>query len=361
VPEPEVVTYDEVPQVIEGFNVTTREVSPLLQLTCLNYPFLHPSGIQIHGSCDGMILLSLEEELCVWNPWTGWWGHLAPIHLQNVIIAFYAQSQSPQESAKQYVILCRASDQDRHVSYWIISLGKYGCNAAREIGRPMIIGSPLQLDKILQRLPSAYSGPPTIINGLLVWLLPPQFQVNYLVTFNIMVEVFGVIDIPDTNGLLPYQLLVVENRIAIAFLSQAMDSIDVWVLKDGWVPVHTVDLPITEIQAMRGIKRFGEPIIYVVLETLDMLIWTPEFFMVVDPSGSVLEYHQHHQDWILLPPHILKVRFEEQFFDPEDAVPFFWFPEVPASGFTQSSTAERSNQLTVHQGGKLSSYLSRRV
>jgi hypothetical protein len=103
--EPEVFIYDEVPHVIEGFNVTTREVSPLLQLTCFPYPSDDPMGIQIQGSCDGMILLSLEEELCVWNPWTGWWGHLAPIHLENVIVAFYAQSQSPQESAKEYVIL----------------------------------------------------------------------------------------------------------------------------------------------------------------------------------------------------------------------------------------------------------------
>ncbi|CAO1944050.1 unnamed protein product [Urochloa humidicola] len=300
---------DHGPAELLAFNSTKCEVKSLLEFTSNPLPLHDPVGVQIQGTCEGTVLLSCGKEFCICNPWTGMWGRLPPIHHDNVIVAFYTCSASTQRNRKDFFLLYRTGGHLIDSSYFILELGS---NSFREIGRPINLTSLPQLKRDIQHLPPIYEGPPTIIEGTILWL-PPCFQDRYVVTFDTESEVFGTISLPEISECYAHQVLEAEGRLAVSFMDQRMTYVHIFALdidRMWWVSVLKIPLPVQEIKANRGYQRFGEPLLFVVSPNLDLIVWSPGCLLRANSDGVVQEYHQHPEDWIFEAPHYLSISFE---------------------------------------------------
>lgn len=288
-----------------GIDLAAREARPLLEFT-VSFEGADPSGICIHGSTDGVLLLSHAEYLCLCNPLTCRWARLPPIHVTDDILGFY--NCNTVSSSKQLNILHRTQCQG---SYFISTVGTQEV-ISRSIGWPVMPGSVPELESVLQQLSGAHEGPPTLLNGKLHWLLPGyhcQTSRNFLVAFDVVKEEFQFVHTPEVERLFAYQVFEVGGCLAMAVGNETGSSFNIWLLlceddgKEGWSCTYTIQLPIADINSNCALEEVGEPIIYFVSEEMESLVWCPGTLLQVSAAGATVRKYSHKPEWRMTVPH----------------------------------------------------------
>ncbi|CAL4930586.1 unnamed protein product [Urochloa decumbens] len=197
------------------------------------------SCLTIHGSCDGLLLLSYESSLYVCNPATHQCTRIGTPSYSSYFVAFYRHDSTGEYRA----LLCRGYGSDRN--FYILVAGSGG----RTIGRLPI---PSEEDgyNFRSAIPSGVVA--VLLRGNLHW--PPEPWYNHrILVLNTATEVFRWMDPPPvTREHMP--VIEMEGKLAILSCGEDVTVVELWLLEDYekqvWVCKYQVELSALDISTM---------------------------------------------------------------------------------------------------------------
>uniref|UniRef100_A0ACD5XAU2 Uncharacterized protein n=1 Tax=Avena sativa TaxID=4498 RepID=A0ACD5XAU2_AVESA len=217
----------------------------------VRFPNHHHEVFRIHGSHDGILLLSSGDRLYACNPCTRRWEHLPPLHVHNHIIGFYAVGMDDENGNLFRCQVLYHNRREPNCEYWIFELGE-------EAPLPWSIGrsnldEDVHLDLVLANgIAPSYTIPPVCVHAIFLFWLPQAAWANSdILMFDTAALSFFLIppptiqvdgeDIPVGVG---GQLLEIAEHLAMAVFSP--ERVVVWVrsnINNLWsrryiIPLH---------------------------------------------------------------------------------------------------------------------------
>ncbi|XP_062178881.1 F-box protein At5g49610-like [Phragmites australis] len=251
---------DAVDFCVEALDLRTDDFRSVVRFTDTNE---RCGRFGIHGSCDGLLLLSFDDRLYVCNPATHQWTRLPTPLNSSRFAGFYRHDHTGEYRALFYRGSWPGSDY-----YILVADSRKG----RGIGLPS--------EKDVYKFKEAPSGPPALHRGSLHWP-PQQWENHYILVFNTVTEVF--------RGLLPppvirkhMSLLEMENNLTIFSCGEDVTMVELWLLQDyenqKWICKHRIELPAMKVSTY----RFKEP--------WHVFFMSEEGIVLVNPQQKLLHY-----------------------------------------------------------------------
>ncbi|XP_062229302.1 F-box protein At5g49610-like [Phragmites australis] len=224
----------------------------------------------IHGSCDGLLLLSFDDRLYVCNPATHQWTRLPTPLYSSLFAGFYRHDPTGEYRALFYRGSWPGTDY-----YILVADSRKG----RGIGLPS--------EKDVYKFKEQPGGPPALLRGSLHW--PPQKQDGHLIlVFNTVTEVFGVMFPPPVIRE-HMSLLEMENKLTMLSCGDDVTMVELWLLQDyennKWVCKHQIELPAMKVSTF----HFDEP--------WRVFFMSEEGVVLVTPQQKLLHYDMNGDLW----------------------------------------------------------------
>jgi F-box interacting protein len=247
-----------------------------------------PSAFDVHGSCDGVLLVSHGWALFAYNPATRRWARLPGRDNRSTIVGFYAHR--PTGEFRVLVV----SREPCRAEHWILAIGR-GMTQRRIATHEFLSDQ--------NRLRPACESPPALVSGCLHWL-PQSLQSNRdLLVFDTLSETFRWMHPPpalevDGDG---QALLELDGMLTMTVVARG-DLAQLWVMRDyeqqAWFCKLQVSLPVDHI------GRFGG--VAIVSQKGDVVIQCERCLLQCDSMGRVQKHHQleHHRSVAV--PHMFK-------------------------------------------------------
>ncbi|CAN6207224.1 unnamed protein product [Urochloa humidicola] len=251
---------------VEAFDLAAGELRPALRFA----DSADSGGRQcrIHGSCDGLLLLSSGDRFFVCNPATHQWARLPSPLRSSWLAGFYRHGPTGEYRAlffrgvwtgwpgTDYYILVPDSRKGKGI----------GLPSAKKAGY-RFRGSPL--------------GPPALVRGRLHWM-PRQKQGCAIMVFDTATEVVTVMNPPLIRDHM--WLLEVGGELAMSCCcgKRVVATVELWLLQDYandiWVCKHRVRLPAVEVST------------FAFNESWRVFFMAEEGVVVVTPEQKLLHY-----------------------------------------------------------------------
>ncbi|KAM0912428.1 hypothetical protein ACQ4PT_012825 [Festuca glaucescens] len=251
-----------------------------------------PSAFDVHGSCDGVLLVSHGWTLFAYNPAARRWARLPDNG--STIVGFYAH----RPTGTFRVLLSHGCCREEH---WVLTI-------CRGMTQRRIPGT----DEFLSdhnRLRPACESPPALVSGCLHWL-PQSFQSNRdLLTFDTVSETFRWMRPPpavEADGH-AQALLELDGMLAMT-VTRGGDLAQLWVMGDyeeqAWFCKLQVSLPVDHIGRFGGAVHLGG--VAIVSQEGDVLIQCEHGLLQCDSVGRVQKHHQLEHHRAVAVPHMFK-------------------------------------------------------
>ncbi|KAG0515180.1 hypothetical protein BDA96_10G256700 [Sorghum bicolor] len=232
-------------------------------------------GFHIHGSCDGLLLLSFEDRFYVCNPATHQWTRLSTPLRASWFAGFYRHDPTGEYRAMFY----RGRWPSEHEDYYIM---------VPDSRRGRGIGLPAERDGYKFR--GQPYGPPVLRRGHLHWM-PRQTEAGYgILAFNTTTEALTVMCPPVVREHM--SLAEVGGELAMVSCGNNNDTmVELWLLKDYekeiWVCKHRIRLPAA---VKMSTFTFDESWRMFFMSEEGVVVVTPEQKLVhYDMNGTLLE------------------------------------------------------------------------
>ncbi|XP_020146560.1 F-box protein At3g07870-like [Aegilops tauschii subsp. strangulata] len=176
----------------------------------------HPSAFDVHGSCDGVLLISHGWSIYAYNPATRCWADLP--ENDSTVIGFYVH----RPSGNFHILL---SNRLRRAEHWVFTMGHKVVQ--RRIPSPEFLSDQ-------NRIRPACESPPALVSGNLHWL-PQSFQSDrQLLAFDTVSETFRWMSPPnvDADG---RALLELEGMLTMTVM-RGERTVQLWVMPDYQQP-----------------------------------------------------------------------------------------------------------------------------
>ncbi|XP_020188338.1 F-box protein At1g30790 [Aegilops tauschii subsp. strangulata] len=196
----------------------------------------------VHGSCNGLLLLSFHRSFFVCNPATRQGARL-PLLLQDGrdVVGFYQHADSG-----EYRVLYHEAErlglQSRH-SYYVLTVGSPQARSIELRTSSAEVGAGL-----MRGLERSRTSPPVLLHGSLHWS-PQQSQGGDILVFDQAAESFRRISRPAEASLTKddhTQLFEMEGKLAMFCSPQFAKNLAVWFMDDykemRWVWKYWVKL-----------------------------------------------------------------------------------------------------------------------
>ncbi|PAN23238.1 hypothetical protein GQ55_4G078900 [Panicum hallii var. hallii] len=249
---------DPVGRCVEAFDLRADEFRPAVR-------FAGSGRFHIHGSCDGLLLLSFEDRFFVCNPATRQWTRLPAPLRSSWFVGFYRH-----EPTGEYRALFFRGDWANWpgTDYYILVPDS---RKGRGIGLPS--------EKTGYRFSGEPLGPPVLLRGSLHWM-PRQVRSHAIMVFDTATEVITFMDPPVVREHM--SLLEVDGELAMFSCGNRVTMVELWLLKDYangiWVCGHRVRLPAVEVST------------FVFDESWRMFFMSEEGVVIVTPEQKLLHY-----------------------------------------------------------------------
>ncbi|KQK22058.1 hypothetical protein BRADI_1g64841v3 [Brachypodium distachyon] len=261
----------------------------------------------VHGSVDGLLLVSFLDSWYVCNPSLRQWAPMPALDPHEVV-GFYSHAASG-----EYRVLYQKGADDPSVDtcYYIITVGSQ--QAARSIGCPVSPATMLEawFDRRQVGLEGAFREPPALVGGNLYW---PQR--DRIMVFDTAAEVFSWIDSPDTNSVM--KLMEMESNSRLGAL-----KVGLWILEDheGEIWAHACRIELSLAQITMGSAGSDRCTPFVVSPEGDVLIECPSTPLNLGDDelevwpACLLHYSKKDEErgkfnfehnWTTSPTHLLK-------------------------------------------------------
>ncbi|KAK8455793.1 hypothetical protein SEVIR_4G219900v4 [Setaria viridis] len=252
---------DPMDRCIEAFDLRADEFRPTVRFDDTGGRF------HIHGSCDGLLLLSFEDRFYVCNPATQQWTRL-PAPLRSSLFAGFYRHEPTGEYRALFYRGNWTSWRPWSTDYYILVPDS---RKGRGIGLPS--------EKVGYEFRGAPLGPPVLAHGSLHWM-PRQKQGCAIMVFDTVTEVITFVDPPVIREHM--SLLEVDGELAMFSCGGRVTMVELWVLRDYandvWVCEHRVRLPEVEVST------------FVFDESWRVFFMSEEGVVVVTPEQKLLHY-----------------------------------------------------------------------
>ncbi|CAN6216259.1 unnamed protein product [Urochloa humidicola] len=219
---------DRIPDSVDAFDLAAGEFR------------IHGSYRQfrIHGSCDGLLLLSSDDRFFVCNPATHQWTRLPPPLRSSWLAGFYRHG--PTGEYRALFFRGNWAGWPRNNYYILVPDSRKG----KGIGLPA--------EKTGYRFRSSPLGPPALAHGRLHWM-PPQKQGHAIMVFDTATEIVTVMEPPLIRDHMWLHEVGGELAMSCCCGNRVVDIVELWVLQDYangiWVRKHRVRLPAVEVSS----------------------------------------------------------------------------------------------------------------
>ncbi|KAL6603354.1 hypothetical protein ACP70R_043715 [Stipagrostis hirtigluma subsp. patula] len=251
-------------------------------------------AFDVHGSCDGVLLVSYNSSLYLCNPARRRWAK-APVSGLHGIVGFYAHRPSG-----EFRLLRHGRNTGFFANgYWVMTL------SSPQTSR-MITGIPEQLLAVGIR--PASESPPALVSGSLHWLpRDPESAGTELLVFDTVRETFRRMRPPpavDADGQ-AQTLLELNGKLTMTVTRGGLTTAQLWVLQeyareDSWVCTLQVPLPAVNIVGDRPAA------VAVMSQEGDVLVQCPQCLLQCDAMGTVRKHHQLEHHRTVAVPHMFK-------------------------------------------------------
>ncbi|AQL04855.1 putative F-box protein [Zea mays] len=229
------------------------------------------SSFDIHGSCDGLLLLSFDARFYVCNPATHQWTRLPAPLRASWLAGFYRHEPTGEYRAlfyrgqwpgTDYYIMVADSRKGRGIG---LPSEKYGYKFRRQ---------PYSL--------------PVLLRGHLHWMAAIEGYDYEMLAFNTTTEKFTVMCPPVVRWHM--SLAEVGNELALLSCGHQVPMLELWILKDyenkSWVCTHWIRLPELKMSTF----AFDDFSRMIFVSEKGVLIATPEQKLLrYDLNGTLLE------------------------------------------------------------------------
>ncbi|TVU47359.1 hypothetical protein EJB05_06957 [Eragrostis curvula] len=274
--------------------------------------------LAVHGSCDGLLLLSYLDAHFVCNPATRHWARLPPLPpLECHIVGFYAHAAS-----KEYRVLYHRSDDD-NMEYYVLAVGSQ--QPARRIRLRV---SSESVGEALGGLVRSVISPPVFLHGSLHW--PPRpFGKDNILVFDTAAEVFRWMRPPAISECSKCFLFgTKEGKLALSTWDQNGWMAKLWIMQDyrneAWAFTYDIQVPVD--------NRVGEVVplsVAIVSQYGDMFVEVRGMVLHYDRNGILLQTLKSEGPTIRFTRHFLKESLVQHPFlrkqkdDDPEGPPFF--------------------------------------
>ncbi|KAL6902283.1 hypothetical protein ACP4OV_005159 [Aristida adscensionis] len=255
-------------------------------------------ALEVHGSCDGLLLLSYLDAFFVCNPTTRQSAPLPPLALRaRDVLGFYAHAPS---RGYRVLYLLRTGVDVVRTEYYVLTVGSQ--HLARRIGRPAASAS--VGDALSRGLERAGTTPPVLLHGSLHW--PPQRLQENILAFDTAAEVFRSIRPPV--GVIGGRsfLFEAEGKLALSRGDDTGWSADLWIMQDhrddnSWAFARRTEVPVAN-RVGDGVPRDAT----IVSQEGDMLVEFNNRVLHYDSKGELLQNFEAGGPMICFTRHMLK-------------------------------------------------------
>ncbi|KAG2552568.1 uncharacterized protein LOC120648169 [Panicum virgatum] len=265
----------------------------------------HYPWITVHGSMDGLLLVSFINIWYICNPATRQWVALPDLS-NCTVIGLYAHVSSGE---CRVLIYAGEDDGATRTHYYVL---KVGAEQAREIERPIPPPATrgvgvlnIGLGVLSIGLDPASLSPPVQLGCNLHW--PPQERQGYrMLAFDTEAEVFSWMSSPNHIREGSVQLLEMDRKLAMSVSRNGRPTLELWRLEDYhneiWVQIYRIRIPVMHIPELHYIDWFP----HVVSPEGDVLIeCSSKLLLHCDRNGNLLQKFQFREETPLV-RHTLK-------------------------------------------------------
>lgn len=259
--------------------------------------------LALHGSCDGVLLLSSDYHLFLCNPTTRHWGRLPPLHRDHTIAGLYSHRISD-----DYRVLYFRRHGDGNYYYYVMAAGT---RKQRLVSRQV---SPIHSS---WHTWFARHTPPVLLHGNLHWP-PVSSRPESIAVFDTVAEVFRLMPSPavNVNNQLVSNVKLLDMEGALAMSSSWSETygddgpsrVDLWFLEDYksnvWVCKYRIELPVEDISRFLGLLDLWTAV--VVSHEGDVLVDLMNRLLGYDREGNSVANLPCDCSLLEIGPHMLK-------------------------------------------------------
>ncbi|KAK4372796.1 hypothetical protein RND71_008180 [Anisodus tanguticus] len=188
----------------------------------LDYPVKSPRCIPMFiGSCDGLVCLSVENSLVLWNPSTRKWKEIPQetTHMSQDYYCTYGFGYDKYNLDYKLVLVYSSKIKNSGNEVKVYSLRT---NSWKKI-KGFVSGY-------------VYSNSGVLVNGIVHWHTRPHQDFNgccYIVTFNLETEKQGKLDLPSyENEDVHWDLMSSRDSLFGFCHCESQGEVDIWVMKE---------------------------------------------------------------------------------------------------------------------------------
>ncbi|CAN6163414.1 unnamed protein product [Urochloa humidicola] len=249
------------PDSVDAFDLAAGEFRPAVRFPDSGRQF------RIHGSCDGLLLLSSDDRFFVCNPATHQWTRLPPPLRSSWLAGFYRHG--PTGEYRALFFRGNWAGWPGNNYYILVPDSRKG----KGIGLPS--------KKAGYRFRASPLGPPALAHGRLHWM-PPQKQGHAIMVFDTATEVVTVMEPPLIRDHMWLHEVGGELAMSCCSGDRVIDTVELWLLQDYangiWVCKHRVRLPAVEVSS------------FAFHDSSRVFFMAEEGVVVVTPEQKLLHY-----------------------------------------------------------------------
>ncbi|CAN6320297.1 unnamed protein product [Urochloa humidicola] len=284
---------------VEAIDFRTHDFLSVARFTGKDYDcLLGDSPFVVHAACDGLLLMSYNNNLHLCNPATRQWLRVFPPAFRHCKAVGLYYAHGPSSDSEYRVLYYRENGGEP--TFYINTVGS---------GKERCIWSHSSSESLRKWLVKGTKGTkfeePFLFHGNLHWL--PHFgRHKKIVMFDTVDEVFQWLQLPFKMCTVA-SLLEVEGMLAMSNSYIESSKVDLWVLQDYkrvvWVHKYRIKLPVIEI---RRFEEDGDWCSHILSKEGDVLVDGFDWQLHYDKKGNLLEKFRCNGRMMNFTAHILR-------------------------------------------------------
>ncbi|CAN6313093.1 unnamed protein product [Urochloa humidicola] len=269
-------------------------------------------ALEVHGSCDGLLLLSYLDAFFVCNPATRRWAPLPALRGRaRDVVGFYAHADSGEHRVlyQQRADIGGGGGGERRYSFHVLTVGSQAQRPGRIIvGRRIASSSDSAGEAVVSRgLMRAGAMPPVLLDGSLHWPpVPGWFREDGILVFDTVAEEFSWMR-PPMVGNSNFLFETEEGKLALSCCDQNERRVDLWIMqnreRNAWVRKFQIELPAIEVN---GVDKGTPRDVTIVSQEGDVLVEFRDMVLHCDSKGKILGTFSSGGPFISFTRHMLK-------------------------------------------------------